>query len=159
MSSKNAYAALYEMMRHFHNFHHQALVSMQQQCKQAKTVSDLHRLASDILSFCRGLHAHHTIEDQRLFPIVARRIDISHLEAHHEQLAQILTEFENFSRRLRQLQKSDEDISGVIVDAISIVNRVSALVNEHERAEEQVLEPSNMKKWFNENEMKRLFNM
>jgi hemerythrin-like domain-containing protein len=132
---------------------------MQQQCKQAKTATDLHRLASDILSFCRGLHAHHTIEDHRLFPLIARKIDISHLETHHEQLAQILIEFENFSRRLKQLKNTDEDINSAIVDAISMVNRVSALVNEHERAEEQVLEPANMKKWFTENEMKHLFNM
>jgi hemerythrin-like domain-containing protein len=132
---------------------------MQQQCKQAKNIEDLHRLASNIHSFCQHLHAHHTIEDKYLFPPIARKIDISHLEAHHKQLAQLLVEFENFSRRLKQLKNSDENISGVIIDATSLVDKVSTLVNEHERAEEQVIAPDNMKKWFKETEMKHLFNM
>ena len=159
MGSKNVFSTLYDMMRDYHSYHHQALLSMQQQCKKAKTVKDLHRLASDISSFCHSLHVHHTIEDRRLFPQIALKIDISHLETHHEQLAQILIEFENFSRRLKQLKTSDEDINGVTLGASSLVNKVSTLVNEHERAEEKVLEPDNMKKWFTENEMKRLFHI
>ena len=159
MNSKNPFATLYETMRHFHNFHHQALLSMQQQCKQAKTVADLHRLAFDIHSFCRSLHGHHTIEDERLFPSIARKIDISHLETHHEQLAQILIEFDSCSRYLKQLKKSDEVTDRIIANVTSLVNKVSSLVNEHERAEEQILEPDNMRKWFNENEMNQFFNI
>jgi uncharacterized protein YdcH (DUF465 family) len=68
-------------------------------------------------------------------------------------------EFENFSQRLKQLKKPDENISTLITDATSLVDKVSTLVNEHERAEEQVIAPDNMKKWFKENEMKQLFNM
>jgi hypothetical protein len=146
-------------MLYFHSYHHQELLSMQQQCKQAKTIADLHRLASNIHSFCRQLHGHHTIEDRSMFPPIARKMDISHLEAHHEQLTQLLTEFENFSRRLKQLKNSDENISVVIVDATSIVDKVSKLVNEHERAEEQVIAPDNMKKLFTESEMKQFLNM
>lgn len=159
MASKDAFSTLYESMRYFHDMHHRELSSMQQQCKQAKTVSDLHRLASNISSFCHHLHAHHTIEDRSLFPTIARKTDISHLEAHHKQLSQMLVEFENFSRRLKQLKNPDENISTVINDATSLVERVSTLVNEHERAEEQVIAPDNMKKWFTEREMKQFFNM
>jgi hemerythrin-like domain-containing protein len=159
MSSKNIFATLYENMRYFHSSHQRQLVSMQQQCKQAKNIADLHRLASDISSFCHYLHNHHTIEDRLLFPSIARKTDISHLEAHHEQLAQLLIEFENFSRRLKQLKNPNEDISAIIVDATSLVNRVSTLVNEHERAEEQVIAPDNMKKLFTESEMKHFLNM
>ena len=159
MSSKNVFSALHEMMCYYHGYHHRELLSMQQQCKQAKNVVDLHHLASDIHSFCHSLHMHHTIEDRRLFPSIALKIDISHLEAHHTQLAQLLVEFENFSRRLKQLKKSDEDISTVIIDATTMINKVSTLVNEHERAEEQILEPDNMKKWFKESEMKQFFNI
>jgi iron-sulfur cluster repair protein YtfE (RIC family) len=155
MSSNKIFSTLYESMVYFHGFHHQELLSMQQQCKQAKTIADLHRLASNIHSFCHQLHAHHTIEDRRLFPLIARKIDISHLEAHHEQLTQLLVEFENFSRRLKQLKTSDENISAVIVDATTLVDKVSTLVNEHERAEEQVIAPDNMKKWFSESEMRQ----
>jgi hemerythrin-like domain-containing protein len=130
---------------------------MQQQCKNAKNIGDLHRLAPDIHSFCRFLHTHHTIEDRSFFPIIARRTDISHLEAHHKQLAQALIEFENCSKRLKELKTSDGDISTVINDVTSLVNKVSTLVNEHERAEEQVIAPDNMKKIFTENEMKHFF--
>ncbi len=132
---------------------------MQKQCKQAKNIRDLHRLASDIHSFCQMLHIHHTIEDQRMFPLIARKIDISHLEAQHEQLSQLLVEFENCSNRLRQLKTSDEDISPAVIDATSLLNKVSTLVNEHERAEEKVIEPDNMRKLFTESEMKPFLNM
>jgi hemerythrin-like domain-containing protein len=159
MSSRNPFSTLYESMLYFHSTHHQQLVSMQQQCKQAKNVRDLHRLASDIHSFCGFLHAHHTIEDKHLFPSIGRKIDISHLEAHHEQLAQLLVKFEDCSNRLKQLKNSDEDISTVITDTSSLVNKVSTLVNEHERAEEQIIAPDNMKKWFTESEMKQFFSM
>jgi hemerythrin-like domain-containing protein len=146
-------------MLYFHGTHHQQLVSMQQQCKQAKTIRDLHRLASDIHSFCYMLHAHHTIEDKHLFPSIARKIDISHLEAHHQQLSQLLIEFENCSKRLKHLKNPDEDISTAINDATVLVNKVSTLINEHERAEEKVIEPDNMKKWFTEAEMRQFFNI
>ncbi|CAF1479505.1 unnamed protein product, partial [Adineta ricciae] len=97
MASKNIFGKLYETMRYFHNTHSEHLLSMQEQCKRAKTTADLHHLASDIHSFCYYLHNHHTIEDQHLFPKLAAKIDISHLEAHHEQLAQLLNEFDSFS--------------------------------------------------------------
>jgi len=146
-------------MLYFHNAHRQQLLSMQQQCKQAKNIGDLHHLASDIDKFYYYVHNHHTIEDREYFPRIARRIDISHLEVHHEQLAQLLVEFNNFSRRLKQLKNPDEDINTVIIDATSIVDRVSKLVNDHERAEEQVIQPDNMKKYFKETEMKNFFNL
>ncbi len=157
MGSKDPFSTLYESMLYFHSVHHQELLSMQQQCKQAKTITDLHRLASDISSFCHHLHAHHTIEDRHMFPSIARKTDISHLEAHHKQLTQMLVEFENFSRRLKQLKNPNENISNVITDATLLVDKVSTLVNEHERAEEQVIAPDNMKKWFKENEMRQFF--
>jgi hemerythrin-like domain-containing protein len=105
------------------------------------------------------LHIHHTIEDQRMFPLIARKMDISHLEAQHEQLSQLLVEFENCSNRLRQLKTSDEDIRPAVINATSLLNKVSTLVNEHERAEEQVIEPDNMRKLFTESEMKPFLNM
>ena len=159
MSSRNTYSTLYDTMRYFHSMHHRELSSMQEQCKQAKNIADLHNLASNISSFCHSLHVHHTIEDKHLFPRIARKTDISHLEAHHQQLAQLLSEFENFSHRLKQMKSADKDISTAIIDANSIVNRVSTLVHEHEAAEEQVIAPDNMKKWFRESEMKQFFNM
>jgi hypothetical protein len=70
----------------------------------------------------------------------------------------MLVEFENFSRRLKQLKNPNENISTVIIDAILLVDKISTLVNEHERAEEQVIAPDNMKKWFKESEMKQFFN-
>ncbi|CAF1516059.1 unnamed protein product [Adineta steineri] len=147
-------------MVYFHSTHHQQLVSMQQQCKQAKNIGDLRHLASDIRSFCHTLHAHHTIEDQHMFPSIARKMDISHLEDHHKQLSQILIEFEICSKRLQQFTNTpNEDIKNVINDVTLLVNKVSTLVNEHERAEEQVIAPENMKKHFTENEMKQLFNI
>ncbi|CAF2104040.1 unnamed protein product [Rotaria magnacalcarata] len=157
MSSNNAYSKLYEAMLYFHSGHHQQLLSMQQQCKQATSVGDLHRLASDIDSFCYYLHNHHTIEDKHVFPLVARKTDISHLEAHHEQLTQLLADFKNCSNQLKQLTSSNKDISVILLDTTSLVNKVATLVNEHERAEEQVIAPDNMKKWFTESEMKQLF--
>ncbi|CAM4916789.1 unnamed protein product [Rotaria socialis] len=132
-------------MLYFHNGHHQQLLSMQQQCKQATSVGDLHRLAFDIDSFCHYLHNHHTIEDKHVFPSIARKIDISHLEAHHKQLTQLLADFKNCSNRLKQLNSSNKDISAIVLDTTSLVNKVSTLVNEHERAEEQVIAPDNMK--------------
>lgn len=159
MSSKNAFSSLYDSMCYFHNSHHRALISMQQQCKQAKTIIDLHRLAADISAFSHGLHAHHTIEDTHLFPEIAKRTDISHLEKHHEQLTKLLTEFDNFARRLKQIKNSNEDINSIIDEATTLVNKVSTLVNEHERAEEQVIAPDNMKKLFKESEMREFFRM
>ncbi|UJR16801.1 hypothetical protein I4U23_003700 [Adineta vaga] len=160
MSSRNIFGALHENMCYFHRSHGQSLLSMQQQCKRAKTVADLHHLASDIHSFCHYLHNHHTIEDQRIFPKLARKIDISHLEDHHKQLSQLLIEFKNFSHRLKQLKKTDdEDLNSIINEATLLVDKVSKLVNEHERAEEQVLEADNLKKWFTESEIKQLFNL
>ncbi|CAF1223534.1 unnamed protein product [Adineta steineri] len=157
MSSKTVFSSLYETMRYYHSSHEKQLLSMQQQCKQIKTISDLHRLASDIHMFSYYLHNHHTIEDQRIFPKIARKTDISHLEAHHAQLSQILIEFNNLSSRLKQLKTLDENTRTIIIDATELVDRVSKLVNEHERAEEQVISPDNMRKLFTESEMKQLF--
>ena len=146
-------------MLYYHDSHRQHLLSMQQQCKQAKNIGDLHRLATDIHSFCHYLHNHHTIEDRHFFPKIARKIDISHLESHHEQLAKQLVEFNNLSHRLKLLKSPAEDIRTVISEATLIVDKVSKLVNEHERAEEQVIAGDNMKKYFTESEMKQLFNI
>ncbi|CAF1238036.1 unnamed protein product [Adineta steineri] len=158
MSSKTIFSSLYEQMRYAHGIHGQQLLSMQQQCKQIKTIADLHRLASDMHTFSYYLHLHHTIEDQGLFPKIARKTDISHLEAHHAQLSQILIEFNNLSSRLKQLKTLDDNTRTVIIDATELVDRVSKLVNEHERAEEQVISPDNMRKLFTESEMKQLLN-
>ena len=158
MASKNIFGKLYETMRYFHSAHSEHLLSMQEQCKRAKTTADLHHLASDIHSFCYYLHNHHTIEDQHLFPKLAAKIDISHLEAHHEQLAQLLNEFDSFSRRLKQL-KTSEDVIPFVNEATLLIDKVSKLVNEHERAEEEVISGDNLKKWFTESEVKRLFNL
>ncbi len=68
-----------------------------------------------------------------------------------------LIEFNNFSRRLKQLKNPVEDISTIITDATLLLDKVSKLVNDHERAEEQVIAPDNMKKSFTEKEMKQLF--
>lgn len=159
MSSSNIYSTLYETMRYFHSLHHRELASMQEQCKKAQNVADLHRLASNISSFCHSLHVHHTIEDRRLFPVIARKTDISHLETHHQQLGQLLNEFENMAHQLKQLKNADNNISTSIVHATALVDKVSALVHEHEAAEEQTIVADNMKKWFTEREMKQLFHM
>ena len=159
MSFENIYSTLSETMRYFHSLHHRELASMQEQCKKAKNVADLYRLASNISSFCHSLHVHHTIEDQRLFPVIARKTDVSHLETHHQQLGQLLNEFKNFARQLKQLKNSDTNISTVILDATALVDKVSALVHEHEAAEEQIIAADNMKKWFSEREMRQLLNM
>ena len=132
---------------------------MQQQCKVAKSIRDLHRLAYDIQSFCQGLHGHHSIEDARIFPRIDRKTDISHLHAHHKQLTQLLNEFENFSYRLLQFKSPSEDISSLVFDATSLIEKVSKFVNEHERAEEHVIAPDNMKKWFTETEMRHFFHV
>ena len=132
---------------------------MEQQCKQAKSISDLHNLAIYIQSFCQSLHGHLSIEDHRIFPHIARKTDISHLHAHHEQLTQLLKEFENFSYRLKHLKNPEEDISTVVIDATSLIDKVSKFVNEHERAEEKVIAPDHMKKWFTETEMKHFFHV
>lgn len=159
MSSQNVFTRIHRSMCAFHRDHHRALLSIQQQCEQAKTVMDLHRLSADIHSFCGGLHAHHTIEDHHIFPYIARKINISHLEAHHAQLGQMLAEFEDFARSLKQLKSLENDINQTITNALVLINKVSILVNEHERAEEQLLEPENMKKYFNEDELKRIFHV
>lgn len=139
------YSTLFETMRYLHSLHHRELASMQEQCKKTKHVADLHRLASNISSFCHSLHVHHTIEDQHLFPVIARKTDISHLETHYQQLGQLLNEFEYLARRLKQLKNSDTNISTVIVDGTALVDKVSALVHEHEAAEEQIIAADDMK--------------
>lgn len=159
MASNDPFTSLYEMMRHAHRIHQQDLQSLEKQCSKAQNPQDLHRLAANIRSFCRGLHAHHTIEDNRLFPHIARKTDISHLETHHQQLSVLLTEFEQCSNHLQRLVQPNEDIRRVIADTNGMITRVAALVNEHERAEEQVIEPSNMKKWFTHKEMTEFFHL
>lgn len=159
MSSQDIVTRIHKSMCAFHRDHHLALLSIQQQCEQAKTVMDLHRLAADIHSFCNGLHAHHTIEDHHMFPYIARKINISHLETHHAQLGQILAEFEDLAHLLKRLKNLENDIDQTITNALVLINKVSILVTEHERTEEQLLEPDNMKKYFNEDELKRMFHV
>lgn len=158
MSFRDPFSTLYETMLYFHKGHHQYLISMQQQCKKINNIKDLHRLASDIRGFCEGLHGHHTIEDRTLFPIIACKTDISHLEAHHTQLAKLLAELDNFAKRLKQIQTLEED-NNIVTEATSLIDQLSALVNEHERAEEKVIEPENMKKWFTATEMRDNFHI
>jgi len=157
MNSNNAFSRLYDIMRYAHGIHQQKLLSMQERCRQAKTVEDLRRLASDIQSFSDELHMHHTLEDRHLFPSIARKIDITHLETHHEQLTKLLKEFENCSIRLKRVANSSEDIKSALTDATAMISKVSKLVIEHETAEEQVIAPENLKKVFTEQEIRQLF--
>jgi hypothetical protein len=114
-------------MLYFHGTHRQQLESMEKQCEKAKNIEDLHRFGCE----CSLLLSSSSYA--QLFLSIARKTDISHLEAHHKQLSVILIEFENCSNRLKHLNNSKEDISNAIVDATALVKRVSTLVSEHER--------------------------
>lgn len=157
MNFHNVYSKLYETMRYFHSLHQQQLLSLQEQCKKATKFEDLRSLASGIHSFCHDLHLHHTIEDQHLFPSIARKTNISHLETHHEQLSKMLVELDTSSIHLKQIKNSPEDIQTALIDVSSLINKASALIIEHETAEEEVIAPENMRKLFTEQEIRQLF--
>lgn len=154
MSSEDPYIILYDTMVYIHGSHHQYLLLMQEQCQRARTHTDLRHLGSDMHAFCQALHTHNTLEDKHLFPSVTRKTNISHLEAQHMQLEELLIDFDHCATRLKHVKNSEEDMHSAIIDANSWISKMLLLVNEHERAEEQIIEPENMKKLFTKDEMK-----
>jgi hypothetical protein len=59
------------VMRHFHAHHQHQLRSFTARTSTLASVTAAHSLARDMLTFCRGLHAHHSIEDATIFPFLA----------------------------------------------------------------------------------------
>lgn len=157
MASNDVYTILYERMQHFHQKHQQELSALQEQSKKAKTVDDLHKLAAQFDTLSHELHVHDKLEDKDIFPPIASKTSIKELEGQHEKLEQVLVEFEKCSANLKQVQNSDDAIQTAVKNATAIVDQLAALVVEHENAEEKVIEPANMKKFFTEDEMKHLF--
>lgn len=114
---------------------------------------DLKMFASDVRQFCRGLNGHHSIEDAYIFPKLAKKLNIAHLEKHHNQLHKILDEFDALGVKLRDV-KSLEDYDAEAT--LRLVKAVNDLVLEHEAAEELMLQPDLLKQHFNEREMQDL---
>ena len=91
--------------------------------------------------------------DSSMFPKLAKKIDISHLESHHHELEQSLAVFSKFSLKLRRLESSDQ------FDRLAtekIITDLTTLVNTHEKAEEAVVAAENLKKYFTEKEVMAL---
>ncbi|MBM7785598.1 hemerythrin domain-containing protein [Tenggerimyces flavus] len=102
--------------------------------------AELRSWASDLriqcLYFCNGLHMHHTLEDQRMFPAVLVEDPelgpiVERLEADHRKVAEIIDAIES---RLGELSS---DPSGVREE----LNRMADALLEHLAYEEEQLTP------------------
>ena len=151
--SYDAFSRPLSTMRYFHMMHQRQLRSFTARTSSLSSISDAQSLSRDLLQFCRGLHAHHSIEDASVFPFLASKTDISHLERHHEQLADTLHEMQGFASMLRSLQRMDE-WQARREQAVELVTRAEELVVLHETAEEAVLAPDNLRRHFTEDEMR-----
>ena len=151
--SCDAYSRPLTMMRHFHAHHQHQLRSFTQRTSSLSSLSAAHSLSRDLLSFCRSLHVHHSIEDAQLFPFLASRTDISHLEKHHAQLADTLHEMEALAASLRALKAIDGYDQH---KAVELVTRAERFVVMHETAEEALLHPDSLRRLCTEGEIRAL---
>lgn len=153
MSVHSAYSRPLDTMRYFHRRHQANLESMLAQCSACSSPRHLARLASALRSFSNELHGHHSIEDAAVFPFLSSRTDIRHLHAHHMQLDPALDTLTSLAARLLKVKDmADYDAE----EARVTVQKVQALVVEHETAEEAVLDPNNLAKIMSVDDVRRL---
>ena len=152
MSDMKVYRRPLEMMQYYHRHHQTDLEEIVVLCHSATSLNRIQRLAHRLRSFSSGLHGHHTIEDRALFPFLASRADIRHLEAHHLMLGPALASLNSLADRLLRLKEVDGFDKA---EAEGTVVKVQALVLEHENAEEAVLAADNLKKHMSEEECRR----
>lgn len=96
-----------------------------------------------------------------MFPPMAKKVDLAHLEAHHHELDDILAKVLAVSAELKNLKSTTtalpaefdrEKTSQLLLD-------LQKLVNDHEAAEESVFSTENLKKHFSVDEVKKQFPM
>jgi hypothetical protein len=89
-----------------------------------------------------------------MFPPIARKQDISHLEEHHHQLE---SELEKFGAEAKLLRKVEEMSSWNRSQTSERVVALQTLVTTHEAAEEAVVCTENLKKLFTLEEFRESF--
>jgi iron-sulfur cluster repair protein YtfE (RIC family) len=152
-SSSAVFSRLPNALRMFHGMHRASLVSMLATSESASTVAAVVSLGEELGQFCAHLDMHHRIEDQSIFPAFAKKMDISHLEAHHHQLEELLATCIKHAKSLRKIEEFSHWERGRTVAQLQALQK---LVNEHEDAEEAVVSVENIKKHFTQMEAARL---
>lgn len=124
-----------------HDFFRNALAELRRVIAAPPEETELRSWAWDLriqcLYFCNGLHRHHSLEDQRMFPAVLVEDPelgpiVERLEADHRKVAEIIDAIES------RLVELSSDPSGVREE----LNRMADTLLEHLAYEEDQLSPA-----------------
>ncbi|KAJ3037439.1 hypothetical protein HDV00_001678 [Rhizophlyctis rosea] len=138
------------MLKHFHDYHRNELNGLIQ-CENGKP-KQLSSLLRETQHFLHGLHMHHTIEDNVVFPFLAQKFDVSGFEKDHKKLDKLI----------RKLQTAaSQDVRGRVVEFdrqafLAMLVEMKELVFPHMQLEEDMTAPEAMRAAFSVKEMQKL---
>lgn len=107
------------------------------------------------LQFCSQLDFHHSIEEQHIFPVLAKKTPVFRKELdllrQHKQIHAGLEKLETYLERCRS---GEEDMRGEEVH--KLMEAFGAVLWKHLDEEVQTLRADNMRKYWSLEEMRRL---
>jgi iron-sulfur cluster repair protein YtfE (RIC family) len=121
-------------------------IDVQVEITSLQTNSALWKFRANCLYYCRFVHAHHTLEDDQLFPSLRRSNPdlnpvVDKLEADHRRIAEDIHAIQTVARRLGE--EDSPATRGAMVDAL---NGLAERLLEHLAVEEDAVAPT-MRSW------------
>lgn len=95
---------------------------------------------------------HHRIEDATMFPLMAKKVDMAHLQAHHYELDGVLERVTKLASKLRKMESMAQFDRK---ETVELLRSMENLVNQHEKEEEAVFSKENLKKHCTPDELRK----
>ncbi|MCJ1229214.1 hypothetical protein MMC12_005879 [Toensbergia leucococca] len=151
------YNNMAEHMEYFHNHFRQTWKLLYSACSSGKRPSNmsLRQFIATGLQLCQHLEAHHSIEEQHIFPVLARK-----MPAFRKEL-ELLSQHKEIHKGLEKLEKYMEECQGGerelrLEEMKSILDTFGDVLWAHLDDEVKELGAENMRKYWSIAEMRRM---
>lgn len=150
-------ALMKPLIRYQHNNFRQTWNILYGACQSSKRPASLsiRQFLSMGLDFCHHLHVHHTIEEQHIFPVLAKKMPAFRKElellTQHKQIHKGLEVFQAYLEACRSGEKELR-----LDEMKKILDSFGRVLWEHLDDEVKELGAENMRKYWSPEEMKRM---
>ncbi|MCJ1232328.1 hypothetical protein MMC14_000279 [Varicellaria rhodocarpa] len=156
-SEYRVYNSMAEHMEYFHSSFRQTWKILYAVCSSGKRPSNmsLRQFLNTGLQFCYHLGVHHSIEEQHIFPVLAKKMPAFREEltllTQHKEIHQGLDQFEAY---LKRCNTGETDLK--LDDLKGLMDGFKDVLWSHLDAEVKELEAENMRKYWTISEMKQM---
>eukprot|EP01114_Cavostelium_apophysatum_P005934 TRINITY_DN1710_c0_g1_i2.p1 TRINITY_DN1710_c0_g1~~TRINITY_DN1710_c0_g1_i2.p1 ORF type:complete len:159 (-),score=16.73 TRINITY_DN1710_c0_g1_i2:122-598(-) len=151
--SNPTFNRMHVIMKEFHN-HFRSQFAEIRSLSEGLQKDSLKRFSYSCRSFSNLLHLHHSIEESRVFPVLAQRMPEfkSSLTDDHKAIHDVMDRFISFTSQIDPSGKGTQT-----AELKALLDEVEQVLFSHLKAEEDALKGENMQKYWSSSEIEGLF--